>query len=180
MRHFGLPFFGLTLPSIPGLGPSETMMDRIHREKQFEKLRRKGREGREPSPIELSIHLVTYNHRGFVLPCLKSLCLINESLNPEVNIVANHSNDGTGQLIRRKALRGDRIMDERFSLDFEDIDLGFSIKNAGWKIIYDPEAVLVHHHLRQSADGFLNRAKWEHLKSLVKFCRKHGDLRARP
>jgi hypothetical protein len=259
----------------------------------------------------LSILLVTYNHRDFILPCLQSLRLINESLNPEVIMVDNCSADGTGQLtrqqfpqvrlienrrnlgfarainqafresrgefllllnpdiqvlpgsvekmtthlqmdertgivlpklvnpdgslqyscrtfchpftlflrraplgwvfsdhpsvrrhlmmdwdhkeqrevdwglgacmlIRRKALRGDRIMDERFFLYFEDIDLCFSMKKAGWRVVYNPEAVLVHHHLRQSAEGFFNRAKWEHLKSLVKFYRKHRSLRPRP
>ena len=83
-------------------------------------------------------------------------------------------------LIRRKALSEDRVMDERFFLYFEDIALCFSLKRAGWKVIYCPEAVMVHHHLRQSADGLFSRAKWEHLKSMVKFYLKRRSLRPEP
>ncbi len=87
---------------------------------------------------------------------------------------------GACMLIRRKAVSEDRLMDERFFLYFEDIDLCFSLKRAGLKIVYYPEAVLVHHHLRQSAAGMISRAKWEHLKSLVKFYWKHRSLRPQP
>ncbi len=255
----------------------------------------------------LSVILVTYNHRDFILPCLRSLDVIPKDLHPEIILVDNHSADGTGQLvrqnfpqirlienpqnlgfaravnqafresrgelvlllnpdiqvlpgaiekmaahlrddgktgillpklinpdgslqfscrtfchpvtfflrraplswlfsnhravrdhlmmdwdhqkirqvdwglgacmlIRREALGEGQIMDERFFLYFEDIDLCFSLNKNGWKIVYYPEAVLVHHHLRESADGIFNRAKWEHLKSLFKFYRKLGRL----
>jgi GT2 family glycosyltransferase len=87
---------------------------------------------------------------------------------------------GACMLIRRKAVNDDWLMDERYFLYFEDIDLCFSLKRAGLKIVYYPEAVLVHHHLRQSAEGLISRAKWEHLKSLVKFYWKHRSLRPQP
>ncbi len=87
---------------------------------------------------------------------------------------------GACMLIRRKALAGDLLMDERFFLYFEDIDLCFSLKRAGLKIVYYPDAVLVHHHLRQSAEGIFNRAKWEHLKSLAKFYWKYKNLHPKP
>ncbi|NWF56550.1 MAG: glycosyltransferase family 2 protein [Syntrophaceae bacterium] len=87
---------------------------------------------------------------------------------------------GACMLIRRKAVNRDWLLDERYFLYFEDIDLCFSLKRAGMDIVYYPEAVLVHHHLRQSASGLFSRPKWEHLKSMVKFYWKHRCLRPRP
>jgi hypothetical protein len=80
---------------------------------------------------------------------------------------------GACMFLRREALVGQGIFDERFFLYFEDVDLCFRLKKKGWKVIYNPEAVMVHAHLRQSAGGFFNREKWEHFKSLIKFCCKH-------
>lgn len=287
------------------------MIDRIRREKPFEGSEGETREGRESNPIELSVLLVIYNHRGFLLDCIHSILQCAGDFRHEIIAVDNRSTDGSGplirqhfpqirlienrknlgfaraanqafrhsrgefllllnpdiqvlpgsiekmtahlrenegigivlpklvnpdsslqfscrtfchpftlflrraplgwffsdhpsvrrhlmmdwdheearevdwglgacMLIRRSALSGDRIMDERFFLYFEDFDLCFSVKKAGWKVFYDPGAVLVHHHLRQSADGPFNRAKWEHLKSMVKFYWKHRSLRPRP
>ena len=80
---------------------------------------------------------------------------------------------GACMFLRREALKGENIFDERFFLYFEDVDLCFRMKKEGWKVIYYPEAVMIHAHLRQSADGLFNRAKWEHFKSLIKFYLKH-------
>ena len=261
----------------------------------------------KPNGAGLSVILVTYNHRDFILPCLRSLGLISRNLNPEIIVVDNHSSDGTGQLvrqhfhqirlienpqnlgfaravnqafresrgnlllllnpdiqtlpgaiermaaylrddgktgillpklinpdgslqyscrtfchpftfflrraplswvfpghqavrehlmmdwdhqnirqvdwglgacmlIRREALGETQIMDERFFLYMEDIDLCYSLNKRGWKIVYYPEAVMVHHYLRESAGRLFNRAKWEHLKSVFKFYFKLGRL----
>jgi len=51
------------------------------------------------------------------------------------------------------------------------------LKKEGWKVVYYPEAVMVHAHMRHSSRGWINRAKWEHLKSLVKFFAKHRRLK---
>jgi GT2 family glycosyltransferase len=264
--------------------------------------------GDKPAGAGLSIILVTYNHRDFILPCLRSLSLISGDLDPEIILVDNHSSDGTGQLVRenfrqarlienpknlgfaravnqgfresrgdvvlllnpdiqvlpgaiesmtsylrndrrtgillpklinpdgslqyscrtfchpfifflrraplswvfsnhravrrhlmmdwdhqdirqvdwglgacmmvrREALGETEMLDERFFLYFEDIDLCFSLNKSGWKTVYYPEAVLVHHYLRESAGALFNRAKWEHLKSLIKFYFKLGSLK---
>jgi N-acetylglucosaminyl-diphospho-decaprenol L-rhamnosyltransferase len=80
---------------------------------------------------------------------------------------------GACMFLRRGALKGENIFDERFFLYFEDVDLCFRMRKEGWKVTYYPEAVMVHSHARQSAGGFFNRAKWEHFKSLIKFYLKH-------
>jgi GT2 family glycosyltransferase len=261
-----------------------------------------------PNGVGISVILVTYNHRDFILPCLRSLGQISKGLEPEIILVDNHSSDGTGPLVRQnfpqirlienpqnlgfaravnQAFRGSRgelilllnpdiqilpgaiekmaaylrddertgillpklinpdgslqyscrtfchpfifflrraplswifsdhravrshlmmdwdhqdirqvdwglgacmmvrrealgqteMLDERFFLYFEDIDLCFSLNKSGWKTVYYPEAVVVHHYLRESAGGLFNRAKWEHLKSLIKFYFKLGSLK---
>jgi hypothetical protein len=271
-----------------------------NRTKPFKSAGADPEKGDKPNGVGLSIILVTYNHRDFILPCLRSLGSISRNLNPEIILVDNHSSDGTGQLvrqhfrqarliensknlglaravnqafresrgefvlllnpdvqvlpgaiekmaaylrddgktgvllpklinpdgslqyscrtfchpitfflrraplswvfsdhravrhhlmmdwdhqdirqvdwglgacmlIRREALGETQILDERFFLYFEDIDLCFSLRKSGWKTIYYPESVMVHRYQRESAGGLFNRAKWEHLKSLIKF-----------
>jgi hypothetical protein len=86
---------------------------------------------------------------------------------------------GACMSLRREALGSPEIFDERFFLYFEDVDLCFRMKKRGWKVIYYPEAVMVHTHVRSSADGFFNREKWEHFKSMIKFYRKYGGFSPR-
>jgi N-acetylglucosaminyl-diphospho-decaprenol L-rhamnosyltransferase len=80
---------------------------------------------------------------------------------------------GAAFLLRREAIQEQTVMDERFFLYFEDVDLCLRLRKAGWKVMYYPEAVMVHHHQRASARVIWNRAKFEHLKSWVKFSWKH-------
>ena len=80
---------------------------------------------------------------------------------------------GACMCVRKAALGGQDIFDERFFLYFEDVDLCFRLKKDGWKVVYYPEAVMIHSHLRHSARGIFSRAKREHLKSLIKFYFKH-------
>jgi GT2 family glycosyltransferase len=86
---------------------------------------------------------------------------------------------GGCMFLRREAVRGGEVFDERFFLYMEDVDLCFRMKANGWKVIYYPEAVMVHAHVRESARGIFNRAKWEHLKSMIKFYRKYGGFSPR-
>jgi GT2 family glycosyltransferase len=80
---------------------------------------------------------------------------------------------GAAMMLRREAL-GDAVMDERYFIYFEDVDLCLRLQREGWKVVYQPGAVMVHHHRRASADGLLNRRKYEHFKSWVKFNLKHA------
>jgi N-acetylglucosaminyl-diphospho-decaprenol L-rhamnosyltransferase len=86
---------------------------------------------------------------------------------------------GAAMLLRRAAIGDGVPFDERFFIYFEDVDLCARLSQAGWKVVYFPEAALIHCHLRQSATGWWNRARFEHLKSLVKFIRKYRGLRPR-
>jgi len=80
---------------------------------------------------------------------------------------------GAALMMPRTAL-GATVMDERYFIYFEDVDLCVRLRRQGWRIVYHPAAVMVHHHRRASADGGWNRRKYEHLKSWIKFNLKHA------
>jgi len=86
---------------------------------------------------------------------------------------------GACMFLRREALKGQDIFDERFFLYFEDVDICFRLKKEGWKVVYYPGVAMIHAHLRQSGKGIFNRAKWEHFKSLIKFYFKYRGFRPR-
>jgi GT2 family glycosyltransferase len=86
---------------------------------------------------------------------------------------------GACMLVRRRASSDRHLMDERYFLYIEDIDLCLTLQRTGWKVVYHPDAVMVHHHLRQSAQG-LSRARWEHLTSQLKFYLKYRSFRPHP
>jgi len=80
---------------------------------------------------------------------------------------------GAALMLRRSALPAGDVMDERFFLYFEDVDLCLRLHKAGWRVVYEPMSVMIHHHQRASAQGMVNRAKLEHVRSWIKFSLKH-------
>lgn len=48
-------------------------------------------------------------------------------------------------LLRRAALDAVGLFDERFPLFFNDVDLCFRLRQAGWEIWYDPRVHVIHH-----------------------------------
>lgn len=81
---------------------------------------------------------------------------------------------GAAMLVRRAATESNaHLMDERFFLYFEDVDLCKSMWDRGWKVLYNPAARMVHSHRRDSARGWRLGAKRHHLFSLFKFLWKH-------
>lgn len=82
---------------------------------------------------------------------------------------------GACMLIREKAV-GAEIFDPRFFLYFEDVDLCFRLKKAGWKVMYHPEAIAIHHHRQKSRTSFFSRSNFAHLVSWIKFMAKHKSI----
>ena len=62
--------------------------------------------------------------------------------------------------------------DQRYFLYMEDEDLCLRAWQQNIPVIYYPEIELIHNHLRGSIH--LGRKTWWHLKSLMKFFRRHG------
>ncbi len=81
-------------------------------------------------------------------------------------------------LVRRGALDEIGLMDERFRLYFDDVDLSLRMHQGGWEVWCVPGAEVI--HLEERASGRLFSRAWRwHLVSLIKFCWKHKGLRPR-
>lgn len=80
---------------------------------------------------------------------------------------------GACLLVRRAAIMGAALLDERFPLYCEDIDLGLRLKKGGWKVYYLPSATVIHHHLAKSDSKFFCRESLLHAISMIRFVIKH-------
>lgn len=80
---------------------------------------------------------------------------------------------GGGQILKPR-------FDERYFMYFEDIDLARQVRAAGRQIIYDPEAVVIHDHVRQSAKHpwyiavVSDKITWVHIASWFAYFIKWG------
>jgi len=83
---------------------------------------------------------------------------------------------GSCLMIRKEVL--EKIgggFDEGFFMYFEDTDLCRRVWRTGYKVIYDPDAVVIHDHGRASAEGkwylapFLNRMARIHIRSWARY-----------
>jgi GT2 family glycosyltransferase len=88
---------------------------------------------------------------------------------------------GAAFLVRRKALHPhNRLFDDRYFLYFEDVDLCMDLQRRGWRVIYHPDAVMYHDHIRHSASKPFSRANRAHLISYLKFCLKQYGCKVHP
>jgi GT2 family glycosyltransferase len=78
---------------------------------------------------------------------------------------------GAAMMVRRSVIDKVGGMDENFFMYFEEIDLCYRIKQAGWRIVFLPDAVITHLGGRSSSQVPLRRVMM--LKSLISFFRKH-------
>jgi GT2 family glycosyltransferase len=83
---------------------------------------------------------------------------------------------GACLLARKAALDAVGGLDERFFLYEEDVDLCLRVKRAGWRILYTPRAVVVH-HLGRSMDKIPARSRLEYDRSHIRFYAKHRGPR---
>jgi len=60
---------------------------------------------------------------------------------------------GAAMLVRRDALQNVGGFDPNYFMYFEDQDLCRRFWKAGWKVVYHPEAELIHYYRRETADG---------------------------
>jgi len=88
---------------------------------------------------------------------------------------------GACLLLRRNELSGEgNLFDERFFMYFEDVDLCRRAVKRGQKVVYNPLAVVIHDHMRDSARLpwyraiFSDKIAQEHLKSWWKYFKKWG------
>jgi GT2 family glycosyltransferase len=87
---------------------------------------------------------------------------------------------GTFLLFRRSALEAigspSKPFDEGFPIFFNEVDLLFRLRRAGYRCLYAP-SVKVLHHGGESTKQVRKSMIWESHKSLVRFLRKHYRTR---
>jgi len=75
--------------------------------------------------------------------------------------------------LRRQALDEVGIFDQEFPLYFNDVDLCYRLRQAGWKIVFEPQARVIHHFGESSTWQVRPTAVLESHRSLIRFYRKH-------
>jgi GT2 family glycosyltransferase len=81
-------------------------------------------------------------------------------------------------LVRRAAFDEVGLMDERFRLYFDDVDISLRMHEGGWQVWCVPDAHVVHIEQRSSVTPFSRAWRW-HLTSLARFVWKHKGLTPR-
>lgn len=82
---------------------------------------------------------------------------------------------GAALLLRRSALDQVGWMDERFFMYYEEVDLCYRLKQAGWRVVFVPDAVITHSE-GQSSSQIPVAARIMVLRSLLRYFRKHRGL----
>ncbi|MGI6273890.1 MAG: glycosyltransferase family 2 protein [Anaerohalosphaeraceae bacterium] len=78
---------------------------------------------------------------------------------------------GAAMMVRRTVIDEVGGLDADFFMYFEEVDWCYRIKQAGWRIVFVPDAVITHFGGRSSAQVPLKRVMM--LTSLIAFFRKH-------
>lgn len=79
---------------------------------------------------------------------------------------------GAALAIRRETLALTGLFDERFFMYSEEVDLCRRIRAAGWRIVYVPEAIVVHHEGRSSEQN-LEARNIHFFESRFRYYAKH-------
>ena len=80
-------------------------------------------------------------------------------------------------IIRKAALDQVGLFDERFFIYFEETDLCKRFRQAGWDIVFSPDAVVIHHHAASSSKDPV-RFHIEFIKSQMQYWEKNHSKTA--
>lgn len=79
---------------------------------------------------------------------------------PEANISRNYqAMTAACLLVRRDAFEAVQGFDEGYWNGYEDVDLCFKLGQKGWKIVYQPASVVVHHESKSGSERFAKAAQ---------------------
>jgi N-acetylglucosaminyl-diphospho-decaprenol L-rhamnosyltransferase len=78
---------------------------------------------------------------------------------------------GAAALLRRSALDEVGLFDEDLFLYYEDTDLSWRLRAAGWTVRYEPSAMATHQHASSSRVGSTRFTLWNERNSLIVFTR---------
>ncbi len=80
-------------------------------------------------------------------------------------------------MTRREVLDRVGLLDELFFLWFEEVDFCKRVKDAGWKVIYNPEARVLHHDSQSFAQLLSFRKQRIYGRSAIHYFKKHFPYR---
>ena len=87
---------------------------------------------------------------------------------------------GACLMTRREAVQDVGMMDEGYYLYVEDIDWAYRMRRHGWKVMYVPQAQMIHHHQAVTDRRWLTWRTWVHYRSMARFVRKWSLWPRRP
>jgi N-acetylglucosaminyl-diphospho-decaprenol L-rhamnosyltransferase len=82
---------------------------------------------------------------------------------------------GAYMQVRREAIAAVGLLDETFFMYGEDLDWAYRIKNAGWRVFYQPQVVVK--HVKRAASRQSQRAQFEFQRAMLIFYRKHYRMK---
>jgi hypothetical protein len=91
-------------------------------------------------------------------------------LDPDTEIEVD-SVVGAFMLVRRAAIQRVGLFDDVFFMYGEDLDWAFRIKQAGWRVMYNPRVTVK--HVKRAASRQSPRAQREFYRAMLIFYRKH-------
>lgn len=85
---------------------------------------------------------------------------------------------GSAMLVLREAALKVGPMDDRFFMYMEDVDWCRRFWEEGYRVVYNPEALVYHYHAKGSARGgifglFFNKLTWWHIMSAYRYFMKY-------
>lgn len=80
---------------------------------------------------------------------------------------------GGCMLVREKAIKEVGLMDGRYFMYFDDVDWCYRMWEAGWKVQYLADSIMIHRHRRKSANDLFSKEARAHLKSLFIYLLAH-------
>ncbi len=86
---------------------------------------------------------------------------------------------GACQLIRKSVIKMVGLLDDNIFYGPEDIDYCLRVWQAGYKVVYNPEAVIIHDEQRITRRNMFTRIGWRHSKGLLYYFWKHKYLFSR-
>ena len=78
---------------------------------------------------------------------------------------------GAFMMVRTSALKGVGLLDDRFWMYGEDLDWAKRIKDAGWRVVYNPEVTVL--HVKRASSRQNPRAQNEFYRAMLIFYYKH-------
>ncbi|HEX3049796.1 MAG TPA: glycosyltransferase family 2 protein [Aggregatilineaceae bacterium] len=95
-----------------------------------------------------------------------NLTYLDPDIETEVDSVV-----GAFMLVRRECIQRVGLFDEIFWMYGEDLDWAYRIKQAGWKVMYNPRVKVT--HVKRAASRQSRRAQHEFYRAMLIFYRKH-------